>query len=84
MLFPKPKDGGKLEEDDEHDPNKSHHEMVEHPNIAEDAEIVPEEITPVVIGSDGKPVKKVSCIKILKRADTEIIKPLLIYNYESA
>jgi hypothetical protein len=25
----------------------------------------------------------VSCVKLLKRADKEIIKPLLIYNYES-
>ena len=36
-----------------------------------------------MIGPDGKPIRKVNCIKILKRADTEIIKPLLIYNYES-
>jgi len=36
-----------------------------------------------VIGADGKAVKQVSCVKILKRADKEIIKPLLIYNYES-
>ena len=42
-----------------------------------------EDATPVAMGPDGKPIRKVNCVKILKRADTEIIKPLLIYNYES-
>lgn len=37
----------------------------------------------MVIGPDGKPVKRVNCGKIMRRADQEIIKPLLIYNYES-
>ena len=72
------------EEGDEHghgDVNNSHHEQVLHPNLGEDKE--GEEPTPIAIGADGKPVKSVSCTKLLKNADKTLIKPLLIYNYES-
>ena len=81
-LFGKPKHGEKLEEDDK-DHENSHHEEVVHPNMAGEGD-VEEDITPGAVGPDGKPIKKVNCFKILKRADAEIIKPLLIYNYESA
>lgn len=64
------------------DHDQSHHEEVIHPNMREEAEVV-EEPTPIAYGPDGKPIRKVNCFKIMKRADTEIIKPLLIYNYES-
>ena len=72
------------EEHNEHegDVNQSHHEEVAHPNLKEDAE-VPEDNTPLTIGPDGKPVRSVSCSKLVKKADVEFVKPLLIYNYES-
>jgi NhaP-type Na+/H+ or K+/H+ antiporter len=71
----------KEEHEDNHDPNASHHEFVKHYNEDEGKE--EDDATPVAIGADGKPVKNVPCIKILKNADKAIIKPLLIYNYES-
>lgn len=69
------------EHEGEHDPNSSHHEFVKHYNEDEGKE--EEDATPMTIGADGKPVKNVPCTKILKNADKTIIKPLLIYNYES-
>jgi hypothetical protein len=74
----------KEEHNDHHggDVNQSHHEEVAHPNLKEDAE-VPEDNTPLTIGPDGKPVRSVSCLKLVKKADSEFVKPLLIYNYES-
>ena len=62
--------------------NRSHHDEVLHPNVMGEAD---EELepTPVMLGPDGKPIRKVNCFKIIKRADSELIKPLLIYNYES-
>ena len=71
----------KEENEENHDPNASHHEFVKHYN--EDEGKDEDDATPVTIGADGKPVKNVPCIKILKNADKAIIKPLLIYNYES-
>jgi hypothetical protein len=68
-------------EDEHEDPNASHHEQVIHPNLGEDKE--EEEATPATIGADGKPVKSVPCAKLLKNADKTLIKPFLIYNYES-
>ena len=56
---------------------------MEHPNLGEEAE-VPEEVTPVNLGPDGKPIKKVNCFKLMKNMDSTVIKPFLIYNYESA
>jgi hypothetical protein len=72
----------KNEEHDHEDANASHHEEVLHPNLGEDKE--EEDVTPVVIGADGQKVKQVSCSRWFKEADKVLIKPLLIYNYESA
>ena len=81
-LFGKPKHGENIENGEEGDHNVSHHEEVIHPNMLGEGE-GNEEVTPIAVGPDGRPVRKINCVKILKRADTEIIKPLLIYNYES-
>ena len=78
-LFGKNKEEG---HEHHHDPNESEH-IVMRPYNEEEGKEVEEEPTPVVLGPDGKPIKKVNCFKIMKRADAEIIKPLLIYNYES-
>ena len=80
LLFGKPKEGEKLEKEDDH--NNSHHEEVLHPNLGEEAE-QPDEVTPVSLGPDGKPVKKTDCKKLMKNMDSTVIKPFLIYNYES-
>ncbi len=63
------------------DGNESHHEEVLHPNLAEDKE--DEDATPHVIGADGQKVKSISCSRWFKEADKHLIKPLLIYNYDS-
>jgi hypothetical protein len=73
------------EETHEHH-NKDHNEsehIIMRPYNEEESKEIEEEPTPVVLGPDGKPIKKVNCYKIMSRADVEIIKPLLIYNYES-
>ena len=80
-LFGRPKHGENLEKEGDH--NESHHEVFEHPNLGEEAE-VPEDVTPVNLGPDGKPIKKVNCFKLMKNMDLKVIKPFLIYNYESA
>jgi hypothetical protein len=61
--------------------NRSHHEEVLHPNLEEDKE--DDDNTPIAIGADGKKVKQVSCSRWFKEADKVLIKPLLIYNYDS-
>lgn len=71
----------KAEGEEHDDPNASHHEQVIHPNLGEDKE--EEDVTPMSVGADGKAVKTVPCSKLLKKADKELIKPFLIYNYES-
>lgn len=80
LLFGRPKHGEKLEKEGDH--NDSHHEVVEHPNLGEEAE-VPDEVTPVNLGPDGKPIRKVNCSELMKNMDKTVIKPFLIYNYES-
>ena len=52
-LFGRPKHGKSLEKEGDH--NDSHHEVVEHPNLGEEAE-VHEDVTPVNLGPDGKPI----------------------------
>lgn len=52
--------------------------MIAHPNMDEGEA---DDVTPDL--ASGEAVKKVSCLKIIKRADHDIIKPLLIYNYET-
>jgi len=67
-----------------HDLDESEHIVIKAYNEMEEAKDGDDAITPGPIGPDGQPIRKVSCTKIIKRADVEIIKPLLIYNYESA
>ena len=82
-LFGRPKHGQKIENSEGgHDMNNSHHEEVLHPNVGEEAEVADEQ-TPVSLGPDGKPVRKVDCLKLMKNMDSNVIKPFLIYNYES-
>lgn len=65
----------KKDGEDHHDPNRSHHEVIEHPNLED-------ENAPVLGNQASTADKKEGCGKILKRLDLLIIKPLLIYNYE--
>lgn len=67
-----------------HDLDESEHMVIKAYNEMEEAKEADDAITPGPIGPDGQPIRKVNCTKIIKRADAEIIKPLLIYNYESA
>jgi hypothetical protein len=82
-LFKKSKEEGH-EGEGHHGLDESEHMVIKAYNELEEAKEGDEAITPGPIGPDGQPIRKVNCTKIIKRADAEIIKPLLIYNYESA
>jgi len=66
----------RLEAEGKHeDPDGSHHEIVEHPNM-DDVNATP------VNAPTEKKEKKQGCATIMRRLDVMIIKPLLIYKYE--
>lgn len=69
----------RLEEEGKHvDPDGSHHEIVEHPNMDD------VNAAPITMNNQGpeKKKKKNGCGTIMRRLDVMIIKPLLIYKYE--
>lgn len=80
VLFGKPHSG--MEDAGHHDPDQSHHEIFKAYNEGEGKEEEIEDISPNK-GADGKPVKKVPCSELMRRADKNVIKPFLIYNFES-
>lgn len=71
-------------EEGEHDPNTSHHDQVLHPNLS-DEKVDVKNVDQILAGgySPDVPQKKIGCLTILKRMDVHVIKPLLIYKYES-
>lgn len=75
-ILPKKKDESQGEHG-ESKHNESSHIVIAHPNANGEEE---EDLTP---DATGEKVKSVSCLKILKRADQQLIKPLLLHNYES-